>query len=301
MIAEGYAQLVAHVLAHVDLGRERPGNMYDPRYVAWSRTQLDPATQAMLEHDAALIGARWRARPGLDLLHEQVTLHADRASFRRTAGRSLAQLDPSEVAAPDLLARMLASPADPVIELLHACLALLDEPLADVLRSCAPALERARAEVEVELDRLRPVLPALGQVELAWAMGRHGRVFGSGGALRVSIGAPAAWNGLSPARQALLAAHEQLVASSAEPEYLGQEWFALTELSRRMATLDDAALRAAHAAWLAELELCHVLAGAAAAGWVPQSTCARLLDRPGDRAWVLAELDLHRRPGHLQG
>src|SRR5262245_24840925 len=86
-VADGFAQLVAHVLAHVEL--DRAGNLYDARYLAWAHEHLGADARAVVEHDAALIGAHWRADRRLDVLHGLFGLHRDLSAFRRTAAAPL--------------------------------------------------------------------------------------------------------------------------------------------------------------------------------------------------------------------
>lgn len=245
--AEGYTQLVVHLLAHVPLAG--PGNLADPRYAALVGSQLPAEERALLEHDATLIAAAWAGDPRLDALHALVELHHDLAAFRRTAERALADLRDDEVAAPGLLAslRELA-----IGELVHAALALLDARFA-VMRIdfVDAALELAGQAMQPWLARLRPHVPELDDVplELVFAMGPHGRALAG----RILIGAPVTWNGLHPRDAALQAAHEALVRSCGIDDYVALERWALRELGERLAAAEPE-LRQAHARWLAGLD-----------------------------------------------
>jgi hypothetical protein len=135
-IADGFAQLVAHVFAHVRLDAQ-PGNLYDPRYVAWARERIPADARGLLEHDASVIGERWRSDRRLDVLHGVFELHGDLDEFRRTAARPLAELDAHDVRSPRRLALLHDQAIAPVAELLHTTLALLVDDFALVLAGLA--------------------------------------------------------------------------------------------------------------------------------------------------------------------
>lgn len=245
--ADGFTQLVAHLFAHVSIAG--PGNLADPRYVAWASERLGPADRAMLEHDAALLARLWADDPRLDVLHGLCELHGDLDGFRATANRSLAALRSDEVRDPELLAVLRS--IDPA-EFVHASLAVTVDAFADSLEEIASELVLARARVLPWLERMAMHVPELDAVaiELVWAMGEHGRALPS----RILVGAPAVWNRMEPARAAVLAAHEALVRASESDEYVVCERWAIAELRERMRGA-DVELRTAHAAWLASLDL----------------------------------------------
>jgi hypothetical protein len=286
-IADRFAQLVAHVLAHVPLA-EQPGNLHDARYVAWARERMPANACALLEHDAALIGERWRSDRRLDVLHGVFELQGDLDEFRRTAARTLAELEMHEVRSPTLLALLRDPAIAPIAELLHTTLALLVDDYALTLAGLAPQLESARESVEPILDRLAAIVPGFehARVELVWALGVHGRAFPD----RILVGAPAAWSGCSAARQAVLAAHEHCVRASVADDYLGSEWDALVGLARIVGGSNDPELRDAHARWLAELDLDELLRGVVARGWLSHDSARSLLD---DRLGRASSLALH--------
>jgi hypothetical protein len=277
-VADGFAQLVGHVFAHIPL--DQPGNLHDRRYVAWSREAMTTDARAMLEHDAALIASHWRSDRRLDVLHSMFDLHGDLDEFRRTAARPLAELEAHEVRSPKLLALLRRDAIAPVAELLHSTFALLVDDFA------APQLEHARAEVEPFVRRLDAIIPGFehARVELVWALGVHGRAFPE----RILVGAPVAWCGCSPARQAVLAAHEHLVRSSHAVDYLGSEWDALVRLARELQRASDPKLRDAHAQWLAELDLAALLEGVVDRDGLTHDRARALLEDPPGRAHRLA-------------
>ena len=282
-VTDGFTALVAHVLAHVPL--DQPGNLHDPRYVDWSRARFDRDTQALLEHDGALIGAHWRARRELDVIHGLFELHHDLDGFRRTAARPLADLEAHEVASPTLLAR-LQYEGEPMIELLHTSLALVDRELERVMLCIEDSLDEARSELAHWCARVAACVPTFShaRIELVWALGLHGRALAD----RILVGAPAPWNRCAPARQAILAAHEHLVARSGAADYLAQEWSALTKLARALAETDDAELACAHAEFLAQLDLDELLTGARQHGFIEADTATALRREPLSRARRLA-------------
>lgn len=282
-IADSFAQLVVHVLAHVPL--RQAGNLHDPRYVAWARPRMSEADRAMLEHDAALLARCWSADAKLDLIHGFCALHRGLGEFAATRDRSLAQLDAGSVRAPALLAELAQLPA---AELLHANLALLTDGFVPLLKELRAPLRAAQAAMGSAMRRVSAAIPDLAgaRVELVWALGHHGRAFDD----RILVGAPSSWSGCSPMRQAVLAAHEHLVTMAEARGYVEQEWFALTTLARRIASHDDDELRRTHQRWLAELELSELLTALVDRGQLDEATTDRLWHEPEARARELAEL-----------
>ena len=274
VVADSFAQLVAHVLAHVPL--DQAGNLYDPRYVAWARRHADAADRQLLEHDAALLARCWRADRSLDLLHGFCQLHRSLAAFERSCSRALTQLQPEQVDDPQLLAALKGAPA---AELLYATLALLADRFASTLARLEPQLARACDQMQPFTRRLAEVVPGLAgaRVELVWALGMHGRALRG----RILVGAPSTWSRCSPARQAVLAAHEHLVGSAGADrtaDYYECEWAALTGLAAYMHKADSE-LRAAHAGWLAELDLSDLTAVLLARGRVTPAQIQALSPR----------------------
>jgi hypothetical protein len=284
-IADGYTQLALHVLAHVPQGG--PGELFDPRYIAWSRRALgDDDGDLDLVADGALIGARWRLDPRLAALHALPELFGSLAALRRCAARPLADLDAEDVAAPALLAALKGLDAV-AVELVYAALGLCAPRFERCLRgTILPALISARVAVAAAVDALTPAVPGLAaaRVELAWALGRRGRALPR----RIVVGAPAAWTDVEPATSAVIAAHEHCVRACGERSYASAEWRALVEVAARLEN-GPPALRDAHARWLAGLELSTVVAGALAAGLTTPAD-ADALAEPGGRAAHLARL-----------
>lgn len=246
-VAEGYTQLVVHLLAHVPLAG--PGNLADARYARFVAPHLRGDERALLEHDAGLLARLWAADPRLDALHGLVDLHGDLDGFRATAARPFAEVHAGEVASPELHALLHALPP---AELVHTTLALLDDRFASMREAFVDAaLARALGDVQPWLARLQVHVPELAAqpIELVFAMGPHGRALPR----RVLVGASADWNGLDPLAVAVQAAHEALVRACPHEGYVAVERWALAELTAR---LRDAApaLQQGHARWLAALD-----------------------------------------------
>lgn len=258
MIADEFTQLVFHVFAHLRLAG--PGDIHDPRYVAWAAERFDGADLELLAHDADLLARLWNADSRYDTLHRLCELHADLAGLRACAARPLAELAPEELADPELLVVLRELPG---AELIHATLALLAPGFARVFAELGCTLGRASVEVRTWIERIDLACPGLAaaRIELVWALGMHGRA----GSKRILIGAPAKWNGCSPARQAVLAAHEHTVARVSVGDYVADEWSALTSLADRLREADPI-VREAHREWLASLNLAPLLADVVARG-----------------------------------
>ncbi len=276
MIADEFTQLVFHVLAHVPLAG--PGDVHDPRYIGWATARSSDEDRALLDHDAGLLARVWAGDPRCAALHELCELHQSWPRFAATAGRALAELDEREVDDPALLDRLRGVEG---AELFHAALALLGPGFRRTFAELRPALATADAELRRWIDRLAPRCPGLAdaRVELVWALGVHGRGF----ARRILVGAPAAWNGCSAARQAVLAAHEHAVLAGDAGDYATQEWVALVELARCLRGAEPE-LREAHRNWLASLELSPLLAELVDHGRLDAGEVEALLCSPSERA-----------------
>lgn len=282
MIADEFTQLVFHVLAHVPLreaGCDGPGDVHDRRYVAWVREHAADEVE-ILSADAALLARSWASDPRYDRLHLLAELHRGWAGFWACAGRSLAELDASEVARPGLLASVRELDG---AELIHATMGLIGPGFRVLLERQGPELRASAVAIRAWIDLLAGLVPGLGEarIELVWALGVHGRALSD----RILVGAPVAWSGTTPARQAVLAAHEHCVARLGVDDYGLDEWRALTELAASLVTGPES-LRAAHRDWLGSLELGPLLAEAVARGLLGAEQAAGIEadhERRGDR------------------
>ncbi len=284
-VANDFTQLWLHVLAHVPLAG--PGSTFDPRYVAWVAEHAPGEHLRVLTADAAVLRRVWAEAPPSLALHGWPQLFDGIAGLQRVASRSLADISPDEVRAPDVLTAMQRE-RSPAFELLHATLAVLAPSYQRWWSDAIEApLGRAADELRSAFASACTWWPPLGSrpVELAWALGPRGRGFAS----RLVVGAPADWHGGDPSLAVVLALHEQAVIDSGHATHAHAEWAALTGLAARMREASDG-LRRAHARWLASLELAPLLTELLAAGVVDDAVFARVRQEPGRRTEVLARL-----------
>jgi hypothetical protein len=280
-----FTDLVLHVLAHVPLGGA--GCVHDPRYVAWARGRAPVELERLLHEDAAVLERVWSGAGAPEVVHGWPELLRSIAELRACARQELRTLSAVEVHAPAVLAALVAADR-PELELLHATLCALAPWYADWhAAEVEPALRRAAEEVRPWLEPAVRVVPSLGdaRLELAWALGPRGRGFPA----RIVVGAPAPWHDLDARIPVVLAMHEQSVIDGGHASYVDAEWAALTGLAARMVGA-SAALREAHARWLASLELRPLLAALQAAGRITREQQAAVLSPPEQRAERFAAL-----------
>lgn len=281
-VADGFTQLVFHVLAHVV--RPGPENLYDDGYVAWARERFSAEATALLAEDAEVLGALAHAEY-LEVLDAWPQLHGSLAAFRRTAGRALAEVRADEVQEARLLKSLQGT--GPAGEVMHAAMGLLAGEFAGVhARWIAPWGREAAAAVLPWTTALGEAAPGLAsaRVELVWALGRRGRALPG----RVLVGC-GDWRA-DPVTPAIAAMHEYAVWSSGQVDYVRTELDALSRGARWVAAA-PARLREAHARWLAGLELRPLVARAQRTGLIGAAV-AGMLAAPEDRARVLRKLTI---------
>lgn len=244
----GFADLVFHVLAHVDVGA-LPGNLFSPPYIEWAAERIGPASERELGRDAALLAPLVRGDMQSWVAIQPVArLFDDRAAAERVGSRALAELNAEEVVEPAWLPGLQRSAA---AELLW-CASLLEARHHAALQPPAAAallsLQRALAAIEVLSPRL-----ASASVHVCRALTRNGRAFGQ----RVYVGLPDAELGVEADRVAMQAAHEAAVIEATSgarelglaPTERGLEAIALVVLSARA---HEHGLSTLYAAWLAQ-------------------------------------------------
>lgn len=264
--------LVLHALAHLEV--PGPESLFDREYVRWARRRLPPEATRHIAEDATLLAVLHATSPGARLVHALPMLHRDVDQLVRSARYPLETLDGEDVIDLDLLDALRAVERK-YVEILRTDVAL-----------CARDYRAARDEVVLPLtlagaERIAPHLEQAAAldaelaergVEIALALGARGRAFGD----RVVVGVPAPWNDLDPAVPAVVALHERAVirASMAfrgldlDERYVRSEHAALCDLARRMSDAPEP-LAAAHARWLAGLNLAPLLAAAGPLGLAP--------------------------------
>lgn len=278
--ADGFTQLVFHVLAHVP--RPGPGDLYDRHHRDRSARCFGAGTRALLASDAATLAALWRSSPALDVLDALPELHASLPAFRRTAARALAELTADDVACPAVLFALQRLGA--AAELIHATMSLVVDEFACVHEGVIePALASACGAIAALLAPLAATVPGLdaARIELVWALGSRGRALPG----RLLVGTPRA--DIDPRLPAVLAVHEHAVSTSGQVDHLRAEWSALIRGAR---WLRPTPLCDLHARWLASLELSELLGGAQALGLVAPDDAGALRRDRHARSALLAAL-----------
>lgn len=275
--ADGFTQLVFHVLAHVP--RPGPGDLFDPLHRDRAAPHFSSATTSLLASDAATLSQLWHADRSLDVLDALPDLHASLPAFRRTATRALAELTAADVARPDVLSALqrLGPPA----ELLHATMGLVADEFARVhAEVIEPELARARDPIIASLAPLTMIPDlATATIELVWALGPRGRSMPA----RLLIGSPRP--DLDPRLPAVVAVHEYAVSTSGQVDYVRAEWSALR---RAAGWLRASPLRDVHATWLAGLDLSALVDAVHALGLITAFEADALQRLPDARAQLLS-------------
>lgn len=279
---DDFCELVLHVLAHVSL--PEPGNLHDPRYVAWARAHMPASEAGWLREGVAVFERAW-AGGVPPVVHAWPELFGSIEAFRSSATSELALLSPGEVQAPEIL-RWAQAMGRADLELFHATLGALAPWYARWrTQTLESPLRESIAAVRPWVDEAREVVPSLDRValELAWPLGAHGRAF----ARRIVVGAPGRWNELDPPVVAVLFMHEQRVRDGGAKDYVEAEWAALTGLAARIRGA-SARLREAHRAWVASLELGPLLEVLERSGRIEAEEHEALIHDPEGRAEWLA-------------
>ena len=245
--ADRFAELVFHVLAHVNATASLAASVYDPNYVAFVEARLGPAHLRALGEDAALLGRLLTTHDMLASAQLLAWTFASEEQAERARGRDLVTLAESDVADSVALAGALGT--GPAAEVLRAA-AELEGPYVEVL----PERHWNAAALRDTLRGLLPCAPWLGRLRISGvrALGLRGRVYRG----EIWVGMPGDSFGPTLAHAAFQACHEATVAEvSAHAARTG------TPLADR--TLEQAAIvlfaaRAArakkeheHAAWFA--------------------------------------------------
>jgi hypothetical protein len=206
-----FADLVLHVLAHVESTKSLPSSLYDPVYVELCRRELGAAEDRQLGADALALGPLLSRHETLASVQRLAWLHETIGESMAQETKSLAELRPDDVARPALLSAFAVDEV-PLVELLRSAVAL-ERPHHARL---AP-VEVAAGEQEELLHvvtELCAVAPGLSRARIAFvrSLGRRGRVWGK----EIWLGIPGSENGPTPEYAAWQAAHEATVVEVAE-------------------------------------------------------------------------------------
>ncbi|HWB81457.1 MAG TPA: hypothetical protein VG755_41130, partial [Nannocystaceae bacterium] len=120
------------------------------------------------------------------------------------------------------------------------------------------------------------------EVEVAWALGPRGRGYPE----HIVVGAPAAWHHAEAETTLVVALHEHHVRDRAVGDWAAREWSALRSLANAMIDAPDW-LQAAHADWLAVLDLGELVAQNA--GRIDATLARALVDAPMRRYELLRD------------
>jgi hypothetical protein len=226
-----WADLVFHVLAHVEATSALPSSLYDPVYVAFAARHAGAATNRSLADDAAAIGRVVTTHDELARLQWVAYLFDDVADARAVARCDLGELSVQDVADPRALHE--STKMDAVAEALRAA-AELEATYHAALPTAVqdPTLGSWLARAAVAAPRLETL-----RVQSLRALGLRGRVV----APAIWVGVPSLDLDVSAEHVALQAAHEATVVevyerAVANDEPLGErdiEDAALNLLSER--------------------------------------------------------------------
>lgn len=233
-----WADLIFHVLAHVEATAPLSPSVYDAAYVAQCASVLGPASARALGKDAAVLGQVLTTHTDLARAQLLAWLFTSVLRAQRVHGRELAHLQPSDVDRPEVLGAlvMLGSPA----ELLRSA--------AELELSAFKALPSPKVDLAAltkELDAVAAAAPRLAsmRVGVVRSLRLRGRVLGD-----------EVWVGLAPTleQMAWQVAHECTV-SELYDEPASRDWTfeqLETEAHLRLdARAREAGLTEAHQRW----------------------------------------------------
>lgn len=202
-----WADLVLHVLAHVQSLSRFPAALWDPAYAAFVAGATGPACERALGQDVEVLGRVIGSHEQLARLHLLACLFETPEQALASATIDLAQLTAQEGAEPRVLAAL--AECGPVAEVLRSA-ALLE---VDAWRSL-PDAAFPEAETSDAFDAMRGLAPRLGEFRLcvSRALGFRGRVLAG----EIWLGIPGVPGGPTAAHVAWQGAHEACVAEVAE-------------------------------------------------------------------------------------
>lgn len=256
--ARPWADLVVHVLAHVQGLARFPSGLWNPAYVREVERRLGSASERTLAEDTQVLAQAVTDHEMLSRLHWLACLFRGLDAARGVATTDLSELSRAEVDMPAALAGVLQ--LGPIAEVLRAA-ALLEAEHWERL----PLPQWDMSALEAHLLAATRLSPRLGSMvlHLSASLGLRGRVMGN----EIWLGVPEADAEPSVEHVAMQAAHEATVSEVAalqreapvsavgqhEAEPLRErevEHVALLLLSRRARRQGQSE---AHARWLSHL------------------------------------------------
>jgi hypothetical protein len=249
-----WAELVLHVLAHLDSTSELPSSLHSEEYSRAAAQHLGPVSKRAIAEDIGLLSSQLTTHEQLIPLQLVARLHPSLAAARRTQHLELTALvadGDSDLTIRDYLLTECPVPAE-----LLRCAALLEAP--HFANWPLPDLTTRQQKLERVLPVFWVVAPWLRylQVCMLRVLGLRGRAWPDA----IWIGIPD--NGQRPSWGHVLwqACHEATVLEVADRAYRNQselgersvERLAVALLSRRAA---NARLRSGHTSWLSRVSL----------------------------------------------
>ncbi len=207
-----WADLVFHVLAHVEATRRLPASSFDPVYVAFAGRHLGPARQRSLGQDAAVLGRAASTHDVLARVQALAWVFHTLEEAAAVADRALGSLPSDDT--PSCRSLSVAQSAGPVSEVLW-CATLLEMAAFAGL----PSSHEDRAALQAGLAEVTRAAPHLRRcrVSLVRSLRLRGRVSDHD----IWVGIPCAELDLGVAHVAWQAAHEATVAEVSQKMY---EW-----------------------------------------------------------------------------
>lgn len=197
-----WADLVFHVLAHVEVSERLRASLYDARYVAFVEEHLGPAEGRLLAQDALLLATRLETEESLGDAQLLAWLFETPEEATRASGLELGELPVESVR--DAGALVDLARAAPIVEVLRTACEIEAEHHAKL-----PPIEVDDAALDMALYEAAAASPTLPSYRVAVI--RSLRVRGRMRGEEIWVGAPDDFLGIGAEHVAWQAAHEATV------------------------------------------------------------------------------------------